>query len=180
MPTSACCARASWSIPERSARSVASRMTSTKCAPGLSAAPASPISMTSRLRMFSSVSICRSSFWPKRLPDFCPAPQAGPVLPAFAGMKMPIGLLTLEIYIPEAHSLKDKRQVLRSLKDRLRGKFNVAVAELEGQDSWQRSVVGVVSLANNAGFLEQALRNVLEDSERLLGRDLIGHDLEVL
>ena len=41
-------------------------------------------------------------------------------------MKMPIGLLTLEIYIPEAHSLKDKRQVLRSLKDRLRGKFNVA------------------------------------------------------
>ena len=45
------------------------------------------------------------------------------------GMTMPIGLLTLEIYIPEAHSLKDKRQVLRSLKDRLRRKFNVAVAE---------------------------------------------------
>jgi uncharacterized protein YlxP (DUF503 family) len=98
----------------------------------------------------------------------------------FAGMKMPIGLLTLEIYIPEAHSLKDKRQVLRSLKDRLRGKFNVAVAELEGQDSWQRSVVGIVSLANNAGFLEQSLRTVLEDSERHLGRDLVGHELEVL
>jgi uncharacterized protein YlxP (DUF503 family) len=93
---------------------------------------------------------------------------------------MPIGLLTLEIYIPEAHSLKDKRQVLRSLKDRLRGKFNVAVAELEGHDSWQRSVVGVVSLSNNNTHLEQSLRNVLELSERLLGRDLIGHDLEVL
>jgi len=93
---------------------------------------------------------------------------------------MPIGLLTLEIYIPEAHSLKDKRQVLRSLKDRLRGKFNVAVAELEGQDSWQRSVVGVVSLSNSNSHLEQSLRNVLEDSERLLGRDLIGHDLEVI
>ena len=102
------------------------------------------------------------------------------VFDVFAGMKMPIGLLTLEIYIPEAHSLKDKRQVLRSLKDRLRGKFNVAVAELEGQDSWQRSVVGVVSLANNAGFLEQSLRTVLEDSERHLGRDLVGHELEVL
>ena len=98
----------------------------------------------------------------------------------FTGKTMPIGLLTLEIYIPEAHSLKDKRQVLRSLKDRLRGKFNVAVAELEGQDSWQRSVVGVVSLSNNNTHLEQSLRNVLEDSERLLGRDLIGHDLEVL
>ena len=47
---------------------------------------------------------------------------------------MPIGLLTLELYIPDAQSLKDKRQVLRSLKDRLRGHFNVAVAELEHQD----------------------------------------------
>ena len=93
---------------------------------------------------------------------------------------MPIGLLTLEIYIPEAHSLKDKRQVLRSLKDRLRRKFNVAVAELEGQDSWQRSMVGVVSLSNNAAHVEQSLRTVLEDSERQLGRDLIGHDLEIL
>ncbi len=98
----------------------------------------------------------------------------------FTGTTMPIGLLTLEIYIPEAHSLKDKRQVLRSLKDRLRGKFNVAVAELDGQDSWQRSVVGIVSLSNNNTHLEQSLRNVLEDSERHLGRDLIGHELEVL
>jgi len=93
---------------------------------------------------------------------------------------MPVGLLTLEIYIPEAHSLKDKRQVLRSLKDRLRGKFNVAIAELDGQDSWQRSVVGVVSLSNNLGHLQQSLRTVLEESEGLLGRDLIGHDLELL
>src|SRR5579862_416949 len=136
--------------------------------------------MTLRWETLSNASTCRSSSWPKRLPDSGLALQAGRVLQVFAGMKMPIGLLTLEIYIPEAHSLKDKRQVLRSLKDRLRGKFNVAVAELEGQDSWQRSVVGVVSLANNAGFLEQSLRTVLEDSERHLGRDLIGHELEVL
>ena len=65
--------------------------------------------------------------------------------------RMPIGLLTLEIYIPDAHSLKDKRQVLRSLKDRLRARFNVAVAELDHQDTWQRAQVGVVSLSNNAG-----------------------------
>ena len=91
-----------------------------------------------------------------------------------------IAFLTLELHIEAAQSLKDKRQVVRSLKDRLRGKFNVAVAELEGQDSWQRSVVGVVSLSNNNSHLEQSLRNVLEDSERLLGRDLIGHELEVL
>jgi uncharacterized protein YlxP (DUF503 family) len=93
---------------------------------------------------------------------------------------MPVGLLTLEIYIPESHSLKDKRQVIRSLKDRLRGKFNVAVAELEGHDSWQRCVIGVASLSNNTAHLEQSLRTVLAESERQLGRDLIGHDLEVL
>jgi len=49
---------------------------------------------------------------------------------------MPIGLLTLEIHIPDARSLKDKRQVIRSLKDRLRANFNVAVAELDHQDLW--------------------------------------------
>ena len=58
---------------------------------------------------------------------------------------MPVGLLTLELHIADAQSLKDKRQILRSLKDRLRGKFNVAVAELEYHDTWQRSVVGIVT-----------------------------------
>ena len=93
---------------------------------------------------------------------------------------MPVGLLTLELHLAEAQSLKDKRQVLRSLKDRLRANFNVAVAELDFEDTWQRSVVGVVSLANNAGYLEQAMRTVLEDAERQLGRDLAGHELEIL
>ncbi len=55
---------------------------------------------------------------------------------------MPVGLLTLELHIPDAQSLKDKRQVLRSLKDKLRRQFNVAVAELDHHDVWQRSVVG--------------------------------------
>ena len=153
-----------------------------KCAPDLSAARAFPTSTTLKLETFSSASTCRDLCWPKLRPDLHLGPTQGlfaAYLQArFTGKTMPIGLLTLEIYIPEAHSLKDKRQVLRSLKDRLRGKFNVAVAELEGQDSWQRSVVGVVSLSNNNTHLEQSLRNVLEDSERLLGRDLIGHELE--
>ena len=93
---------------------------------------------------------------------------------------MPIGLLTLEIYLPDARSLKDKRQVLRSLKDRLRSRFNVAVAELDHQDVWQRALVGVVSLSNDAQHLEKSLREVFDASERLLGRDLVGHDIELL
>lgn len=93
---------------------------------------------------------------------------------------MPVGLLTLEIYIPDSHSLKDKRQVLRSLKDRLRARFNVAVAELEGQDTWQRAQVGIVTLSNNAAHVEQSLQAVFAEAENLLGRDLVDHNLEVL
>ena len=91
---------------------------------------------------------------------------------------MPIGLLTLEIYIPDAQSLKDKRQVLRSLKDKLRGHFNVAVAELDHQDLWQRSVVGVVSISNDDKHLEESMRAVADESERLLVRDLIAQEIE--
>ena len=93
---------------------------------------------------------------------------------------MAIGLLTLEIHIPESHSLKDKRQVLRSLKDRLRGRFNVAVAELDHQESWQRAQVGIVSLSNEPAHLEQSLRTVLQEAEQVLGRDLVGHELEMM
>jgi hypothetical protein len=93
---------------------------------------------------------------------------------------MAIGLLTLEIHIPDSRSLKDKRQVLRSLKDRLRGRYNVAVAELDHQESWQRAQIGIVSLSNDAAHLEQSLRAVLNEAEGILGRDLAGHDLEMM
>jgi hypothetical protein len=93
---------------------------------------------------------------------------------------MPIGLLTLEIHIPDAHSLKDKRQVLRSLKDRLRGRFNVAVAEMDHQDVWQRAVVGVVTLANEEQYVREQLEAAANEAERLLGRDLAAQEIEIL
>jgi hypothetical protein len=92
---------------------------------------------------------------------------------------MPIGLLTLEIHIPEARSLKDKRQVLRSLKDRLRGQFNVAVAEMEYQDSWQRATIGVVTISNEEHHVQEALQAVAGESERILGRDLVSREVEI-
>jgi uncharacterized protein YlxP (DUF503 family) len=90
---------------------------------------------------------------------------------------MPIGLLTLEIHIPDARSLKDKRQVLRSLKDRLRAHFNVAVAELEHEDLWQRSKVGVVSISNDGKHLEESFAAIIAEAERVLGRDLVSQEL---
>jgi uncharacterized protein len=93
---------------------------------------------------------------------------------------MPVGLLTLELHMPEAHSLKDKRQVLRSLKDRLRGNFNVAVAELDFQDTWQRSVVGVVTLSSTEQHVEESLQKVLAEADRILGPLLISHVVDFL
>ncbi|MGC1661587.1 MAG: DUF503 domain-containing protein, partial [Candidatus Acidiferrales bacterium] len=89
----------------------------------------------------------------------------------------PIGLLTLEIHIPDARSLKDKRQVLRSLKDRLRARFNVAVSELEHQDLWQRSRVGVVTISGDPKHLEDSIAEIALESENILGRDLTSQEV---
>ncbi len=90
---------------------------------------------------------------------------------------MPVGILTLEIHLPDAHSLKEKRFVVRKIKDRLRARFNVAVAELGHQELWQRAVVGVVSISSDQRSLESVLDAVQRESEKVLGGDLVGTEL---
>jgi uncharacterized protein len=91
---------------------------------------------------------------------------------------MPVGLLTLEIHLPYAHSLKEKRAVLRKIRDRLRARFNVAVAELDQQDVWQRATVAVVSVSNSQPLLESVFRQVLAEAEKVLGDDVAEHFIE--
>jgi uncharacterized protein YlxP (DUF503 family) len=93
---------------------------------------------------------------------------------------MPVGLLTLELHIPDAQSLKDKRHVLRSLKDKLRRKFNVAVAELDHQDLWQRSVVGIVTLSTEERHVRESLQKVLDEADLILGSFLVGQKFEIV
>ena len=71
-----------------------------------------------------------------------------------------IAFLTLELSIEAAQSLKDKRQVVRSLKDRLRSRFNVAVAELDASGLWNRATVGLVSVSDSRDYLDGLMRNV--------------------
>jgi len=71
-----------------------------------------------------------------------------------------IAFLTLELSIEAAHSLKDKRQVVRSLKDRLRGQFNVAIAELAPSNLWNRATIGVVSISDSRDYLDGLMKNV--------------------
>jgi uncharacterized protein len=78
-----------------------------------------------------------------------------------------IAYLMLEIRIEGAHSLKDKRQVVRSVKDGLRNHFNVAVAEVDASDAWQRATIGVVSISDSRDYLDGLMRNVERHAVRV-------------
>jgi hypothetical protein len=71
-----------------------------------------------------------------------------------------IAHLTLELRIEHAQSLKDKRQVTRSLKDRLRASFNVSVAELDPSNLWNQATIGVVAISHSRDYLDGLMKNV--------------------
>jgi uncharacterized protein YlxP (DUF503 family) len=79
---------------------------------------------------------------------------------------MVVGLLSVELHIPGAGSLKDKRMVLRRIKDRL-AKFNVAVAEVEYQDVWQRAGLGIVAISTSPSHVDRELAAVVDEIERV-------------
>jgi uncharacterized protein YlxP (DUF503 family) len=79
---------------------------------------------------------------------------------------MTVALLSVELFLPMSQSLKDKRMVLRRLKDRL-GVLNVAIAEVAHQDVWQRAGLGIVSVGSSDEMAEQSLTKALAEIERL-------------
>lgn len=91
-----------------------------------------------------------------------------------------IGVLTLDIHVEHSHSLKEKRHVVKSLKDRLRERFNVAVAEIDGLDSWQNSVVAAVTVSNDRVHAEQILQAAEAHAAGLLGGTLASANIEWL
>jgi uncharacterized protein YlxP (DUF503 family) len=80
--------------------------------------------------------------------------------------RMVVGLLTIEMHVPGARSLKDKRMVLRRIKDRLR-KFNVAVAEVDHQDLWQRAALAVVTVSSDQHHADRELSAACDEIERV-------------
>jgi uncharacterized protein len=91
-----------------------------------------------------------------------------------------IGVLTLEIVLRDAQSLKEKRHVVKSLKDRLRTRFNVSVAEIDYLDLWQRSVVAAVTVSSDRVHAEKVLQSVEGEAAALLGAELAGTTVEWL
>jgi uncharacterized protein YlxP (DUF503 family) len=90
-----------------------------------------------------------------------------------------VGLLSLELHIPGARSLKEKRTVVRSVKDRLR-RLNVAVAELDHQELWQRLALGVVAIGTTRQGVERSLDSVLDEIDRHDPGLVIGSEIEWL
>ena len=94
---------------------------------------------------------------------------------------MPIATLTLELVIEHAQSLKDRRQVVRSLKDKLRHGFNISIAELDDALLWNRATLVVVAISSSAAYLSGQLREVEAAARRLavgLGCEIVDSYME--
>ncbi len=96
---------------------------------------------------------------------------------------MPIAQLTLEISIEHAQSIKDRRQVVRSLKDKLRQGFNISVAELDEATLWNRATIGIVAISNSRDYLQGQLAEVESAAERILlglGAAILDSSIDVV
>lgn len=92
--------------------------------------------------------------------------------------KMIVGLLSIEIYIPGSSSLKDKRMILKSLKDRAHKKFNVSVAEAGYQDKWQRSLLGFALVAEKEKFVQEALNKLFTWLDNEAAFEIVKYNFE--
>jgi uncharacterized protein YlxP (DUF503 family) len=90
---------------------------------------------------------------------------------------MIIGLLTIEIYIPYSHSLKEKRKTLNKIKDRVKNKFNVAFAELDYLNKWQRSKIGMVTINTQKNMVDKVFHRIVKEIEENIEGEIIKKDI---
>ena len=91
-----------------------------------------------------------------------------------------VGLLTVDLQIPGSRSLKNKRKVVSSITSKLRHRFNVAVAEVDFQDKWQRCRVGVSAVSNDARHADSQFRKVLDAIEGMGLAVILDFEIEIL
>jgi uncharacterized protein len=93
---------------------------------------------------------------------------------------MVVGVLRLELRVPENHSLKGKRSVIRTIKSRVQNKFNVSIAECDDHDLWQRITLGVSQVGNERGHVDACLREVVRFIDDLQLAELGEERIEFL
>ena len=93
---------------------------------------------------------------------------------------MVVGVGQMEFFIHHANSLKSKRRVVKRLISLIKNKFNAACAEVAGGDLWQRTVIGVVVLGNDASFVNSHLDKIFNYAESLELAEMTNHQIEIL
>lgn len=93
---------------------------------------------------------------------------------------MVVGVLRVQLAIYEAASLKDKRRIVKSLKDRLSHRFNVSVAEVDSLDLWQRADLGIAMVANESRFVESCLHKMVDEIRRQSAASLVDYSVELV
>lgn len=92
---------------------------------------------------------------------------------------MILGICEIELLVSGSQSLKDKRQVIRHLKEKIKHKFNVSVAEVDHQDLWQRAMLGMTCVGNDREFVREVLTKAIQIVESDVGVEVINQRLEV-
>ena len=93
---------------------------------------------------------------------------------------MIVGICTIELFLPDNRSLKDKRQALKSLMDRIKRRFNVAIAEVDAQDLWQKTVLGVACVGNQKHYVNEVLDKVIGVIRGTPSVEITDYRLELL
>lgn len=91
---------------------------------------------------------------------------------------MKIASCLLDLYLPNSHSLKEKRQVIKSMKDSLRNHFNISIAELDHQNLWQRATLGIALISPDSKSSNEILTKILKAIEEDLRVEVLHHEIE--
>ncbi len=89
-----------------------------------------------------------------------------------------VGIYTLEIFLPFSSSLKDKRKVIKGLKDQLRAKHNISIAEVDGHELWQRSTLALASISHNEDSLHASFQRIHDEIEQRLPGGIVAEKIE--
>jgi len=92
---------------------------------------------------------------------------------------MVVGLLRMELHLPASHSLKEKRSVVNHVKERVRTRFNAAIAEVDHQDLWQRAALGVAVVGGEGHVLDRVLRDILSVVEREPRLTVLDYEIRI-
>ena len=93
---------------------------------------------------------------------------------------MTVGTCRVELHLPGNHSLKGKRRVVKSIKDRVLGRFNVSIAEVDRLDDWQRATLGIACVSNDSRFVNEVLSKVVNLIEGSADALLLDYEIDLV